>query len=98
MYNDYAINKELFHWESQSTTGVDTATGQRYIEDRGPDHKILLFVREERQEYGQTAPYRFLGNAKYVSHKGSKPIQIVWKLDHPIPERIIRGSNLMVVE
>src|SRR5699024_9547638 len=45
MYNDYAINRNLFNWESQSTTGVNTPTGQRYIsKDKG--HKVLLFVRE----------------------------------------------------
>ncbi|NLY46683.1 MAG: DUF3427 domain-containing protein [Tissierella sp.] len=34
MYNDYAISSELFNWESQSTTSVETPTGQRYINDR----------------------------------------------------------------
>lgn len=97
MYNDYAINSELFNWESQSTIGVDTPTGQRYIKDRSEDHKVLLFVREHKQEYGNAATYTFLGNCRYVSHKGSNPIQIVWKMDHPIREKIIRSSNLRVV-
>lgn len=97
MYNDYAKSSELFNWESQSTTGVETPTGQRYIYDRSREHKILLFVRESKQEYNQAPPYIFLGNASYESHKGSHPIQIVWKMDHPIPERIIRESNLRVV-
>lgn len=97
MYNDYAKNSELFNWESQSTTGVNTPTGQRYIYDRSKEHKVLLFVRESKQEYNQASPYIFLGNARYVSHKGNKPIQIVWKMDHPIPEKIIRESNLRVV-
>ena len=97
MYNDYAKNSKLFNWESQSTTGIDTPTGQRYINDRSKEHKILLFVREYKQEYNQALPYIFLGNAKYVSHKGSNPIEIVWKMDYPIPERIIRESNLRVV-
>lgn len=97
MYNDYAINSELFNWESQSTIGVDTPTGQRYIKDRSEEHKVLLFVREYKQEYGHATPYTFLGNARYVSHKGSNPIQIVWKMDHLIPEKIIRESNLKVV-
>ena len=48
MYNDYAKNSELFNWESQSTIGVDTPTGQRYINDRSEKHKVLLFVRESR--------------------------------------------------
>lgn len=97
MYNDYAINNELFNWESQSTTSVESATGQRYINDRNTDHKVLLFVREMKNDHGATSPYIFLGNAKYVSHKGSNPIQIVWKMDHSIPERIITESKLRAV-
>lgn len=97
MYNDYAKSSELFSWESQSTTGVDSPTGQRYIKDRSKEHKVLLFVRESKNQYNHAMPYIFLGNAKYLSHKGNKPIQIVWKMDHPIPERIIRESNLRVV-
>ena len=98
MYNDYAKSKDLFNWESQSTIGVNTPTGQRYIYDRTNEHKVLLFVRESNQEYNQAAPYIFLGNARYFSHKGSNPIQIVWKMEHQIPERIIRESNLRVVK
>ncbi len=97
MYNDYAINSELFNWESQSTTGIETPTGQRYINDRSENHKILLFVRDSKMEHNHAKPYIFLGNAKYVSHKGEYPIQIVWKMDHPIPEKIIIESNLSVV-
>lgn len=97
MYNDYAKNSELFNWESQSTIGVDTPTGQRYIGDRSQEYKVLLFARESRQEYNQASPYIFLGNARYLSHRGSNPIEIVWKMDHPIPEKIIRESNLRVV-
>ena len=84
MYNDYAISSELFNWESQSTTSVESPTGQRYITDRSEGHKVLLFVREYKNKYGNAAPYIFLGNARYVSHKGSNPIQIIWKMDHPI--------------
>ena len=31
MYKDYAISRELFHWESQSGTSQQSDTGQRYI-------------------------------------------------------------------
>lgn len=97
MYNDYAISSELFNWESQSTTSVESPTGQRYITDRSEDHKVLLFVREYKIKYGNASPYIFLGNARYVSHKGTNPIQIIWRMDHPIPERVIRESKLKVV-
>ncbi len=97
MYNDYAINSQLFNWESQSTTSQESPTGQRYIKDRTNEHKVLIFVRENKNEFGHASPYIFLGNAKYVSHKGDRPIEIVWKLDHSIPERIIRESSLRIV-
>jgi len=96
MYNDYAINNERFHWESQSNTSESSPTGQRYINDRSENHKVLFFVRNSKKEHGNTAPYIFLGNGRYVSHKGEKPIQLVWKIDHPIPEKIIKESNLKV--
>jgi superfamily II DNA or RNA helicase len=94
MYNDYAISNELFNWESQSTTSVESPTGQRYIYDRSDKHKVLFFVRENKKEFGNAPPYVFMGNARYESHKGSKPIQMVWKMDHSIPERIILESRL----
>lgn len=97
MYNDYAISNELFHWESQSNTSLKSPTGQRYVNDRSKKHKVLLFVRENKNVYGKASPYIFIGNAKYVSHKGEKPIQITWKLDHPIPEKIIKESKLKIV-
>lgn len=97
MYNDYAKNRELFNWDSPSTIGPETPTGQRYINDRSDEHKVLLFVREYKNEYNHALPYIFLGNARYVEHKGSHPIEITWKMDHKIPERIIRESNLRVV-
>src|SRR5699024_2249554 len=90
MYNDYAKNSELFNWESQSTTSVSSPTGQRYINSKRDSHRVLLFVREYKQKYRKAQPYIFLGNARYLSHSGTNPIQIVWRMDHLIPERIIR--------
>src|SRR5215213_9329702 len=29
-YRDYAISRDLIHWESQSTTRADSTTGRRY--------------------------------------------------------------------
>lgn len=99
MYNDYAIDNHRFHWESQGTTSIASPTGQRYINDRSENHKVLFFVRSDKSEYGsRTASYTFLGNAKYVSHKGEKPIQMIWRLDYSIPEKIIRESELRAVE
>ena len=91
MYADYALNERLFHWQSQSTTSVDSATGRRYIEHREQGYTPLLFVRECRKlPTGETAPYAFLGPCEYSSHEGNRPISIVWKTEYPIPARLLR--------
>lgn len=98
MYEDYAISDRLFHWQSQSTTSVDSLTGQRYIRHREQGHTPLLFVREHKYlPTGLAAPYSFLGPADYVSHEGSRPISIVWKLLHPMPARLVRTTARQAV-
>ena len=93
MYNDYAVNSSLFHWQSQSTTSADSPTGQRYIHHKERSGRVLLFVRELSHVPGkpaETMPYTFLGEAEYVSHNGSKPMNIVWRLRKEIPAKYLR--------
>src|SRR5690606_25852318 len=49
MYEDYAISDSLIHWQSQSTTSVESPTGHRYLTHRQAGHTILLFAREYRK-------------------------------------------------
>lgn len=98
MYNDYSINEELFHWQSQSTTSETSPTGQRYIHHKEKGSKVLLFVREFKNDsFGNVSPYTFLGEATYVSHTGSKPMNITWRLEKPIPARFLKKTNKLVV-
>jgi len=92
MYEDYLISEDLFHWQSQSTTSVDSPTGQRYIRHRELGYTPLLFVREHRStRSGLADPYVFLGPADCVSHEGSRPVSIVWRLRHRMPARFLRS-------
>lgn len=97
MYDDYSINEWLFHWQSQSTTSDTSPTGQRYINHRQTGNRILLFVREFKEDLAGTAPYTFLGLADYVGHEGSKPMSITWKLHRPIPAKYLKKTNKLVV-
>ena len=98
MYNDYSINEWLFHWQSQSTTAAESSTGQRYIHHRQEGSRILLFVREAKQDtFGNTEPYTFLGLADYIAHEGSRPMNITWKLRTPIPAKFLKKTNKLVV-
>ncbi|WP_081667968.1 DUF3427 domain-containing protein [Butyrivibrio sp. WCD2001] len=97
MYNDYSINEEFFHWQSQSTTSDTSPTGQRYINHVHEGSKILLFVREFKKDLAGAAPYTYLGTAKYVSHYGSRPMNITWHLDNPIPAKYIKKTSKLEV-
>lgn len=92
MYEDYLISHDLFHWQTQSNTSAESPTGQRYVRHRDRGYTPLLFVRESRiLPSGLTAPYVFLGPCDHVSHSGSRPMSIVWKLWNPVPARIYRA-------
>ena len=99
MYNDYSINESLFHWQSQSTTAEDSPTGQRYIHHAERSSKVLLFVREFKSDRvtGGAEAYTYLGTANYVKHEGSRPMNITWRLDRPIPAKFLKKTNKLVV-
>lgn len=98
MYNDYSINSELFHWQSQSTTTPESPTGQRYINHKKLGNRIMLFVRENKKDrYGLTESYTFLGLADFMQSSSSAPMNIVWKLHRPIPAKYLKKTNKLVV-
>jgi superfamily II DNA or RNA helicase len=80
-YRDYAINRELIHWESQSTTRADSPTGRRFQHHVSTGNHILLFARLSIDERA----FVFLGPGSYVSHVGELPMAITWRLRHPLP-------------
>lgn len=97
MYEDYSINSELFHWQSQSTTSDTSPTGKRYINHVKEGSKVLLFIREFKKDSVGTAPYSFLGTANYLSHTGSRPMNIIWRMDNPIPAKYLKKTNKLEV-
>ncbi len=97
MYEDYSINEEFFHWQSQSKTADTSSTGQRYINHVREGSKVLLFVREFKKDMAGAAPYTYLGTAKYVSHYGSRPMSVTWHLDNPIPAKYIKKTSKLEV-
>lgn len=80
-YRDYAISRELIHWESQSTARADREPGLRYRHHVERGTNIMLFARLREDDRG----FYFLGPARYVSHKSERPMAITWKLDYALP-------------
>jgi hypothetical protein len=86
MYRDYAINRELFHWESQSRQTPRQPTVKRYINHRAEATRVLLFVRERKTFELGTQTFTFLGPVEYVDHQGERPVAFTWRLPVPMPE------------
>ncbi len=86
MYHDYAINEQLFHWQSQNSARPDRGKGKDYIQHQSINKRLFLFVREQaKDEYGRTMGFVNYGEVDYVSHTGSQPMSITWKLRTPMP-------------
>jgi superfamily II DNA or RNA helicase/HKD family nuclease len=80
-YRDYAISRELIHWESQSTTRADGETGLRYQQHVELGTSVMLFARLRADDRA----FSFLGPASYVSHEAELPMAITWRLHHRLP-------------
>ena len=80
-YRDYAISRDLIHWESQSVTRADSETGRRYQEHARRGSHVLLFARLNTDERA----FHFLGPATYVRHESEQPMAITWKLEYRLP-------------
>lgn len=87
-YRDYALSRELFHWQSQSNTPEDGPVGRAYREGT---RRCWLFVRRTQHD-----AFHFLGPLAYVRHEGSKPMSITWRLAHPMPPALFQAYASLV--
>ncbi|MBO3747362.1 DUF3427 domain-containing protein [Streptosporangiaceae bacterium NEAU-GS5] len=94
MYRDYALAPDLFHWESQHRTGSESATGRRYRDHEREGSHILLFTRARKEEDGRPEPFVFHGTARYVEHRGERPMAITWRLDSEMPADLYRRAAI----
>jgi superfamily II DNA or RNA helicase/HKD family nuclease len=82
-YHDYALSHELFHWQSQNSTAPTTRIGQQYIRsvgERPNGWQFQLFVRVD-----QDSPYLACGPVAFQESHGERPMNIIWKLEVPLP-------------
>ena len=93
-YEDFAINEDTFHWQTQNVVAEGSETLNRYIKSEG---RVSLFVRKFKNENGKASPYIYLGECEYVSHNGNKPVNIIWHLKHKIPAKYIGEVNKSII-
>jgi hypothetical protein len=80
-YRDYALSRDLIHWESQGTTRSDSKVGRRYQQHVKEGSSIMLFARLNTDERA----FWFLGPATYVKHESEQPMSITWRLNNTLP-------------
>lgn len=98
MYEDYAISETLFHWQSHNAYGPETSKGASYIKHIESNKKILLFIREKgKDENGNTLGYVFIGEGIFKETEGSKPMNIKWELNEPMPNYLWKESAKMSI-
>lgn len=98
MYHDYAINEQLFHWQSQNSARPERGKGLSYIEHRQMGKRLFLFVREQsKDEYASTMGFVNFGEVEYVSHHGSQPMSITWQLKTPMPHFMWKQAAKLAV-
>ena len=96
MYEDYAINENLFHWQSQSTTSEEHVSGKRYIHHKEQGYTPILFIRDrKRTASGLTMPYLYAGPLSYQSHTGSCPMSIRWNLQVPLSAKAMMWAKIV---
>jgi hypothetical protein len=73
-------------------TDPSSPTGRRYL---AKTSTVLLFVREtQEQPNGVAEPYWFLGPVALGSASGERPMQLVWRLAHPMPGHLYQRATV----
>ena len=96
--DDYAISPTLFHWQTQNSSKPTSGKGLSYIEHKQNKKTLILFVREQAKDaYGKTMGFVNFGPVELVKYEGSQPMNITWRLKHPMPTYMWHNSAKLAV-
>lgn len=96
--NDWNKRTKAKEWRENFSKLANEYLEKKYINHRNMNSKVVLFVREHKnnKKLNIADSYTFLGKAEFVSYKGSKPMNIIWKLEEAIPSNFINKTNKLV--
>jgi superfamily II DNA or RNA helicase len=92
-YQDFALSRSKFHWETQNKVSDTCPTAQSY---RTRENHMLLFVRQQHTdpELKVTMAYTYLGEVDLERMEGSRPVKIVWNLRTPMSESTFAFASM----
>ena len=80
-YHDRWVGHDTFVWQSQNRTAPSGKHGQLIINHEKERFDVHLFVRHRRKtREGKAEAFVYHGRVRYVSHTGSKPMTVTWRL------------------
>ncbi|RRD40916.1 DUF3427 domain-containing protein [Leptotrichia sp. OH3620_COT-345] len=89
-YDNSLHADDIIQWISQPKTFHKSSVGQMFIKHKEKNIKVHIFIRKYAfMSNNKTNPFIYLGNAYYYKSYGDKPMTILWKLKHKIPQELI---------
>mgnify|MGYP000912215183 FL=1 len=89
-YDNSLFADDIIQWISQPKTAHTSSVGKMFVNHKELGYNVHIFIRKYAfMDGNKTNPFIYLGNAKYYSSKGDKPMKILWKLDKKIPQKLI---------
>lgn len=71
--------RDVFEWSSQASTAPDGKKGREILESLETGKPIELWMRQK-----STQPFSYLGRVAPLSHKGSRPMLVTFRLMTPL--------------
>ncbi len=81
-YLDAFESPEVFTWSSQSATAPESKRGREVLDALATGIRLHLWVRPDKK----TREFEYCGLVAPVSHEGSKPMQVRFRLLTPLTE------------
>lgn len=83
-YHDYFEATDTFVWTSQNSTSPTSKRGLAILNAESDGTSIHLFVRSTKGD-----PFEYMGTVLPISHEGSEPMTVRFRLAHPAAHRTV---------
>jgi superfamily II DNA or RNA helicase/diadenosine tetraphosphate (Ap4A) HIT family hydrolase/HKD family nuclease len=84
-YADRFVSDRVFEWSSQNQMSREMPMSLELKNHEASGVPVHLFVRAASKVGGATAPFIYLGEVRFRSWEGDKPIAVTLELSEPVP-------------
>lgn len=95
-YKDQILDRNYLQWASMNSISIGSPFGRNIIYSSERNINLHIFVRKFKKIDGVIQPYIYLGKAKVIDYKDSKPIHFRLKLLYQLPVNIFNEFNQII--